>query len=217
MSKAHDRGQYDWLIEVTGAALPAVAAAFAAAQLAPVNGWPLQGAVLIGGGAMFAAAFAAMRIVPTDTRHHAMPSFEPPVLRGDVPVDEAVVEEVLLLDQRFDAMDELLLDQRFGAMDELLLDQPMILASFDAATAAVAELLLDDPLPATPPDSRVVQLFADGRMPTAGQLKRRIDRHLADGTPPASSITPNAPNGPSDSADALNEALAALRRSLRQA
>ena len=72
----------------------------------------------------------------------------------------------------------------------------------------MAELLLDDPLPAADPDSRVVQLFADGRMPTAGQLKHRIDRHLADGARPGT---------PSDASDALSEALAALRRSLRHA
>ena len=77
--------------------------------------------------------------------------------------------------------------------------------------AAVAELLLDDPLPAPAHNSRVVQLFAGGRMPTAGQLQRRIDRHLADserGRPSRHQI---------DASDALSEALAEFRRSLRQA
>lgn len=103
--------------------------------------------------------------------------------------------------------DELLLDQPYranAALDELLLDQVLV----EAASEAVAELLLDDPLPATAPESRVVQLFADGRMPTAGQLVSRIDQHLAEGgkAEPAS-----------DASDALSEALAELRRSLRQA
>jgi len=42
-------------------------------------------------------------------------------------------------------------------------------------------------------------------MPTAGQLKDRIDRHLVNGTAPAS---------PPDASAALHEALAELRRSL---
>ena len=178
----HDRGQWDWLVEFAGASAPAVAAAFAAAKLAPANGWPMATAVLVAGGGVFLAAFTAMRIIPAEVRHLALPDFEPAIVLDDV----------------------LLLDEPYAALDELLLDQPLV----DAATEAVAELLLDDPLPATAPDSRVVQLFADGRMPTAGQLKHRIDRHLADGARPAA---------PSDASDALSEALAELRRSLRQA
>jgi len=189
MGKTHDRGRLDWLVELTGASAPAVAAAFAAAKLAPANGWALSTAVLVGFGGVFAAAFIAMRIVPAEARHLALPDF-----------DLAVVLDEVLLD------DVLLLDERYEAPDELLLDQPLV----EAATEAVAELLLDDPLTAPAPDSRVVILFADGRMPTAGQLKHRIDRHLADG-PREAQVSP------SDAADALSEALAELRRSLRQA
>lgn len=187
MSETHDRGQLDWLVELLGAAAPACAAAFAAAKLAPVNGWPMAAAVLAGGGGTFIASFAAMRMVPAEARHLELPDFE-----TSVKLDEVQLDDVLLLDERYEAL------------DELLLDQPFVEAAFQAA----AELLLDDPLPAPAPDSRVVQLFADGRMPTAGQLKNRIDRHLADGARPAPS---------SDASDALGEALAALRRSLRQA
>ena len=156
-----------------------MAAIYAVAKLAPLNGWPLATVVLVAGG-VFAAAFTAMRIVPAEARHLALPEFEAAV----------ALDDVLLLDEPF--------------LDELLLDQPLAVT----ATEAVAELLLDDPLPVTEPGSRVVQLFADGRMPTAGQLKYRIDRHLADGARPAS---------PSDASDTLSEALAELRRSLRQA
>lgn len=189
MNKRDDRGQFDWLVEIAGASAPAAAAAFAAAKLAPLTDWSLSTAVLVGFGGVFAVAFMAMRIVPAETRHLALPGFEPPVLLDDVLLD-----------------DVLLLDERYEAPGELLLDQPLV----DAATEAVAELLLDDPLPTPPPDSRVVQLFADGRMPTAGQLKDRIDRHLADGAGPTPSTT-------IDASDALSEALAELRRSLRQA
>ncbi len=181
MSKAQDRGQLDWLVEVAGAAAPAMAAAFAAAKIAPLNGWPVAPVLLIG-AATFAAAFIAMRFIPAETRFLALPKFHGVVLE-----------------------DELLLDRPVaGDLDELLLDQPLM----EEGAAAVAELLLDDPLPVPAPDSRVVQLFADGRMPSAGQLLTRIDRHLNDG----GKSTPVA-----DASDALSEALAELRRSLRQA
>lgn len=182
MNKTHDRRPLDWLVEMAGAAAPAVAAAFAMAKLAPVNGWPIDIAVLAGSSGVFAAAFASMRLVPGEARHLALPDFEPAVTFDDV----------------------LLLDEAYSEPDELLLDRPLV----EAETAAVAELLLDDALPAPAPGSRVVQLFAAGRMPTAGQLKDRIDRHLADGEGGAE---------PSDASDALSDALAELRRSLRQA
>jgi hypothetical protein len=63
------------------------------------------------------------------------------------------------------------------------------------------ELLLEDALPQVAPDSRVVQLFDPAAMPTAGQLKERIDRHLER----ASS------DSPADASQALYDALAELR------
>jgi hypothetical protein len=63
-------------------------------------------------------------------------------------------------------------------------------------------LLLDDILSSMGPDSRVVRLFAPDQMPTAGQLKERIDRHIGGASD-------------SDAADALHEALADIRKSLR--
>lgn len=185
MNKADNRGPLDWLVEVAGASAPALAAAFAAAKLAPINGFSTTIAVVIAGGSVFAVALAAMRMVPAEGHQLALPDFA------------AVVLE-----------DELLLDQPL-ALEEFLLDQPLVAETAEAAkTGAVAELLLDDPLPAPTSDSRVVQLFADGRIPSAGQLRDRIDRHLADGGKPV----PVA-----DASDALSEALAELRRSLRQA
>jgi len=73
-------------------------------------------------------------------------------------------------------------------------------------------LLLDDPLCEPATDSRVVQLFASPPLPTPGQLKARIDRHLATGT----MHVVHEYEGPApDAADALYAALADLRRSLR--
>jgi hypothetical protein len=63
-------------------------------------------------------------------------------------------------------------------------------------------LLLDDILASMGPDSRVVRLFAPDQMPTAGQLKERIDRHIGGATD-------------ADAADALHQALAEIRKSLR--
>ena len=88
--------------------------------------------------------------------------------------------------------DELLLDTRIEP-DELLLDTPV-------------EVLLEDTLPQPDPASRVVQLFATP--PTPGQLKERIDRHLAGIPVGAVPAIPNA-------SDALYAALDELRRSLR--
>ena len=71
---------------------------------------------------------------------------------------------------------------------------------------AAEPLVLDDILAEIGPDSRVVRLFDPTAMPTPGQLRARIDRHLDehDATAPLA-----------DASQALYEALAELRRSLR--
>lgn len=74
-----------------------------------------------------------------------------------------------------------------------------------AADGAEA-LVLDDVLAAIDPDSRVVRLFDRRAMPTPGQLQSQIDGHLGQ----RSSAAP-AP----DASQALSDALAELRRSLR--
>lgn len=81
---------------------------------------------------------------------------------------------------------------------ELLLTERLV------PPVAKGELVLDDILAEIGPDSRVVRLFDPVAMPTAGQLKDRIDRHL-EGAPPGT-----AP----DASQALFDALAELRRSL---
>lgn len=188
MSNVHDRGRLDWLAELAGASAPAAAVAYAASKLAPLNGWPVPLALLAGFGGAFIAAYFAMRCVTAEPHYLPLPGFEPASATDD----------------------ELLLDQRFEEFDELLLDEPWVATPMGAATQAVAELLLDDPLPAPAPDSRVVQLFAGARMPTAGQLALRIDRHIAEGAG-------SGPASSGDASDALSEALAELRRTLRQA
>jgi len=66
-------------------------------------------------------------------------------------------------------------------------------------------LVLDDILGDIGPDSRVVRLFDPSAVPTPGQLRTRIDRHLDEAASPAASA---------DATQALFEALAQLRRSL---
>ena len=68
--------------------------------------------------------------------------------------------------------------------------------------AADDALVLDDVLAELGPDSRVAQLFDPNAMPTAGELKARIDRHLSGGTSHAPSP---------DASQALYDALAELR------
>jgi len=68
------------------------------------------------------------------------------------------------------------------------------------------ELVLDDVLARLEDFSRVVRLFDRSAMPTPGELKSRIDRHLDAAAPvPA----------PPDASQALHDALSELRRTLR--
>jgi len=75
------------------------------------------------------------------------------------------------------------------------------------------ELLLDDPLVETEPDSRVVQLFAR-QEPTPGELVLRIEDYLSDGrrTPAPEAAVEQRPV---DASAALHAALANIRASLR--
>jgi hypothetical protein len=72
--------------------------------------------------------------------------------------------------------------------------------------AGDGELILEDVLADLSESSRVVRLFDPAAMPSPGELKSRIDRHLdRDSAPPAAA----------DASKALHEALFELRKSLR--
>lgn len=98
-------------------------------------------------------------------------------------------------------------------VDELLLDEiweePLLLDEVYDDGA----LLLDDPLVEPNPAARVVQLFAAPPVPTPGQLRERIDRHLAGA--PRRVPAEISPSQPDDATDALYAALSELKRSLR--
>lgn len=91
--------------------------------------------------------------------------------------------------------------------DDRVTTEELLLTEADRIGADADTLALDDILAELGPDSRVVRLFDRNAMPTPGQLKTRIDDHLKQGTP--------APVQ-SDAAQALSDALAELRRSLRR-
>ncbi len=94
-------------------------------------------------------------------------------------------------------------------LGELLLTDADRLALSDPdepGSADGGELLLDDILAELAPDARVVRLFDVNAMPTPGQLQASIDRHLS---------STDTRSEPPDASDALHQALAELRRSLR--
>jgi len=82
-------------------------------------------------------------------------------------------------------------------VEELLLDEPVAEEEED-------ELLLEVRAWPSAEDSRVIRLFDPARMPTAGELQQRIDRHLQS----PDRVIP-------DAAQELHDAIAALRQSLR--
>jgi hypothetical protein len=105
--------------------------------------------------------------------------------------------------------DELLLEEHTAdqePLDEFQQAEQLMIQHFKPARAAEEEpLLLDDILAQLGPDSRVVRLFDPDAMPTPGQLKSRIERHLEPGG------HPEIP----DAGQALHDALDELRRSIR--
>lgn len=88
------------------------------------------------------------------------------------------------------------------APDELLLSED---DRYEPALEGPLEL--DDILAEIGPDSRIVRLFDPAAMPTPGELRSRIDDHL-DGQSATERQSAEA-------AQALHEALAQLRRSVR--
>jgi len=91
-------------------------------------------------------------------------------------------------------------------LDELVLTQSDMVNVAGPTPIDQDPLVLDDILAELGPDSRVVRLFDRSAMPTPARLKARIDDHLEQGS--SQFIAP-------DASQALSDALAELRRSLR--
>jgi hypothetical protein len=187
MDEARIRARYDWLVEVAGALAPGLGAGFAAFKLAPSFGFATAAAMTVSGLTAFGLGLLGMRAVRPEPREHVLAGFRVEPIERDGLLPDGIAEEPLLLEVRCE--------------ESLLLED----------VAEHGTLLLDDPL-VSDPDSRVVQLFASPPMPTPGQMKEQIDRHLATGAAPAGHEDERpAP----DASDALYAALAELRRSLR--
>ena len=184
-----ERAKFDWLAELGGAAALGLAGGYAALKAAPSLALPVAEAVTAGGLALFGLGVAAMRAVPPTRPTLALPDFALEPVTLDILLLNEVAEEPLLLDQLYQE-EPLLLDTQYEE---------------DA-------LLLQDALAAPPEDSRVIQLFAEQPVPTAGELRERIDRHLAAAPKPGMTILPP---GQLDASAALFAALEDLKRSLR--
>jgi crotonobetainyl-CoA:carnitine CoA-transferase CaiB-like acyl-CoA transferase len=126
---------------------------------------------------------------------HCLPNFDPQPLEWTLPGGGVEIAGELLLTPDMKAAER----KSVPAADQERLPSTVSSSSI--------ELLLSDALGQPDPDSRVVQLFDPARMPTAGELKSRIDRHLGKNTYTRAEQQP-------DASDALYEALADLRRSL---
>jgi hypothetical protein len=185
-------------VDRVAAAVFALACGYAAfAWFATVAGPFLFAKALAAGVFAYLLCVRALGSVQPRSRKLPVPVFDV----REIEMDELLLTEryeadELLLTERYEA-DELLLTERYEA-DELLLTERY--------ESAEDPLVLDDILDQLSPDSRVVRLFDPAAMPTPAQLKSRIDRHL-DGA---------APDGQApDASQALHEALADLRRSIR--
>ena len=182
MDMAHHRAPFDWLAEIAGASVLALAVGYAGLKMAPLVGAGASSVALMAAVA-FAGGLLTMRRIPAPERRFALP-------------DLALVSPAAADGTN----DELLLDQ--------LVEEPLMLTE----VLGDEPLLLDDPLLEAEPGSRIVQLFASPPMPTPGQLRERIERHLATG---AMHVVREFEGPAPDASDALYAALSELRRSLR--
>ena len=196
-------------VERAASALFGGALGFAAFEwLAPAVSQPVLG-IYVGGVAAIGCLLCNRAVKVTSDRRQRFPVPIFDVRRID---PEQLGELVLSEADRF--KDELILTNADRFVGELVLtnadrlDTELVLTDGDRLDTRTPEepLVLDDILAELGPDARVVRLFDRRAMPTPGQLKSRIDDHLGQGARPVVS---------SDAAQALSEALAELRRSLR--
>lgn len=202
-------------VERAASALLGVSVGFAAFRLlgGMVHG-PQLAAICAGMGLLLSLAcmLALGSMAPRRNRFSVgsfpLAEFDPAV--ADEPmfadVDRAHVDVLVLTSaDRVQAGELILSDADRLRADELILLDEDRLASAPSPRSE-PPLMLDDILAELGPNSRVVRLFDRKAMPTAGQLKSRIDHHLGQET---------GRGRMPDASEALSEALAELRRSLR--
>lgn len=184
MSRA-SRGEI--IIELAGAAWLAVSAAVLLVVSFPALGLPIGAC----GGTI--AGMATLRLLRTvGSPEIRIATF--PLRAWDWIQEDACFDSDLLLDR----------EMQIGVAELQLSAAEMI----RPAEAWPSILLLDDVLARPEAGSRVVRLFDPARIPTPGELKSRIDRHLGQGERPVPQPQPQ------DDSQALYDALADLRRSL---
>jgi len=206
MNVVHTRAKFDWLAELGGASVVSLAAGFAALKLAPSLALPMHAATAGAGLGLFAVGLVLMRAVKTPPRQLRLSEFVvQPIDLGELLLDRRY-EEPLLLEDLADDQPLLLEDvaEEPLLLEDIAEDEPLLIENVVDDGA----LLLEDMLPSASPDSRVVQLFASLPLPTAGELKQRIDCHLA-------ASQPRMPQPQPDASPALYAALDDLRRALR--
>jgi hypothetical protein len=160
--------------------------AWLAAHVVGIDPVPVTLAVLAGG---FLAATRTLHLL-TRTEYR-VPSFDLAGFGAPQYGELLLTDEVLVLTDRAET--------RRAPVEELVLSLEQRLGVERQSEEA------DDSLPEIGPDSQVIRLFDPAAMPTAGELQSRIDRHLKNR---------DDADFP-DAAQALNDALADLRRSLR--
>ncbi len=225
------------VLDLAAASIPAVAAGWSAATLAPFMEMSATPAIAVAAISCFALAFAVMRTTGARTHAFKVPQFEasesfpsrirtfsPPTydeeLLLDVPAVDEQIEVEWSQDSRFadirmqfaakaapESDDILLLDELYEAAPVQL---PLSQNDVERRIEQLSELILDDPLTMPSPDSRVVRLFAPQPVQSAGEMVRNIARHMDHRSEPMRQAAP-------DASDALNEALDSLRDTLRRA
>jgi hypothetical protein len=137
-------------------------------------------AAAVAGAASFAAVFRILGVIGATAPAFPI-EFEAPELPAAIEPEEMLLTDVYRPE---DEEDELVLDNILPAPD--------------------AVLVLEDVLARLSEDSRVIRLFDPAAMPTPGEMKSRVDRHLQD-----------SPVRTADASEELHTALADLRKSLR--
>jgi hypothetical protein len=146
-------------------------------------------------GLAYLVCLRVLRAIHPKMHRVQVPIFD---LREIDPIDSPVLLLTDLLEQEY--------GPNGGAEDVVTVEAAEVKSVKDRIDTDEEPLLLDDILAELGPDSRVVRLFDSAAMPTAGELKTRIDRHLDREASPSRSY---------DAAQELHDALAKLRRSIR--
>ncbi len=179
------------LLEITPAALFGTAVGVAASVFSARAAQPM--APILAGAAAFLGAWWCLKRVDSGAVFR-LPEFDEPL--EPIDADEAQIDEVPPQPVHAEGAAS---EQDPPGVEDMLPPPP---TQSDPAD----ELLLEDVIASLGSESRVVRLFPPQQLPTPGELQTRIDHHLRL----------NPPQGASpDATQALHEAIADLRRSLR--